>query len=269
MPDQLDQSRSTATEGIHRSVERVLRQTLLHQHGQSHSTLPHVGYTTGQVNSATRRQCDHRSSSALRTRRNARPSTVASTRTKTPLGSTTSITPSGRDGGGGAGISGNTGSLASSAGPSSTRAKLGADPVTTLTWPPRTCWRHEYSRPLLIAYLRATSVGVRSDPRLSATIARFCSAVQVRRRSRPRTSTRPRTIPLRVIVRTSSPSATETSDDSASIASFAHNHAGIRNTSPPHRLPRSRTYRRRSWRCCSGRTWRTRATAHEQRTDAS
>jgi hypothetical protein len=48
----------------------------------------------------------------------------------------------------------------------STCAKLGVGPVTTLTWPPSTCWRHEYSKPLLIAYLRATSVGVSSEPSL-------------------------------------------------------------------------------------------------------
>src|SRR5262249_14778250 len=78
---------STATEGIHRSVERVLRQALLHQHRQAHGTLSHVGHTAGKVNPAARRQRDHQSFSALRTRRKARPSTAASTRTKTPLGS--------------------------------------------------------------------------------------------------------------------------------------------------------------------------------------
>jgi hypothetical protein len=157
------------------TYKRILQQALLHQHRQSHGTLPHVGHTAGKVNPTTRRQRDHQSPSALRTRRKARPSTAASTRTKTPLRSTISITPSGRDGGAGT---------------------AGAGPVTTLTWPPRTCWRHEYSRPLLIAYLRATSVGVSAEPRLSATIARFCSGVQVRRRSRARTATRPRPVPL-------------------------------------------------------------------------
>lgn len=163
----MTQSGSTATEGIHRAIEWILRQALLHEHRQSHGTLPHVGHTAGQINPAARRQRDHQSSSALRTRRKARTSTAASTLTKTPLGSTISITPSARDrGGAGTGTAGGIASLPSSAcsaGASSTCAKLGADPVTTLTWPPRACCRHEYSRPLLIAYLRATSVGVSSE----------------------------------------------------------------------------------------------------------
>src|SRR3954468_14152880 len=90
----------------------------------------HVGHTAGQVNPPTRRQRDHRSSSALRTRRKARPSTAASKRTKTPFGSTISISPSGRDNEGGkdAPTVGDTGSLPSgdcSVVASSTRVNLG------------------------------------------------------------------------------------------------------------------------------------------------
>src|SRR4051794_12556550 len=241
MPDQLDQPGSTATEGVNRPIKRVLQQAPLHQHRQSHGPFAHISHATGQVNPTTRRQSDHRSVSALRTRRNARTSTDASTRTKTPLGSTISISPSCRDddGGGAAGTVDAVGawpSASASAGDSWTRAKLVAAPVTTLTWPPRTCWRHEYSRPLLIAYLRATSVGVSSELKLSATIARFCSGVQIRRRSRVRSSTRSRPVPLRPIVRASSASATATSGDRASMTAFDHDQAAIRNTSPPHRL---------------------------------
>jgi hypothetical protein len=43
--------------------------------------------------------------------------------------------------------------------------------------------RQPFSRPLLMPYLRATSVGVSVDPRFSATISPFCSSVQTRRRS--------------------------------------------------------------------------------------
>lgn len=48
---------------------------------------------------------------------------------------------------------------------------------------PSNYWRHVYICPELIRYLHTTSVGVRSDPRLAATISRFCSAVHERRGS--------------------------------------------------------------------------------------
>lgn len=53
MPDQLDQARTTAAESIHRTIERVLRQALLHQHGQAHGAFPHVGDATGQIDTRT------------------------------------------------------------------------------------------------------------------------------------------------------------------------------------------------------------------------
>ena len=168
----------------------------------------------------------------------ARPSTSASTRTKTPLGSTISISPSKRDDGGG-GVTGPSAILHAvvaaarePARPAQNRRRSGddADLASQDLMAPRV------SRPLLIAYLRATSVGVTSEPRLSATIARFCSGVQVRRRSRVRISTRPRPYPVRPIVRTSSTSASAPSGDSASMAAFDHNQPAHRNASPPHRL---------------------------------
>lgn len=69
------------------------------------------------------------------------------------------------------------------AGTISTRAKLGDDCCKTVIWLPSSFCRQPYSRPLLMPYLRATSVGVHIDPGLSATISRFCSSVQTRRRS--------------------------------------------------------------------------------------
>jgi hypothetical protein len=65
----------------------------------------------------------------------------------------------------------------------STRAKLGEDRTIGLPWTPRSRCRHVYSRPLLIACLRATAVGVVPGSKLSKTISRFCSGVQIRRRS--------------------------------------------------------------------------------------
>ena len=84
MPDQFDQSGTTATEGIQSSIEGVLCQALLHQHRQANGTFPHVRDPARQVDASTWQKCDHRPSSAPRTRRKARPSTSASTHTETP-----------------------------------------------------------------------------------------------------------------------------------------------------------------------------------------
>src|ERR1700733_14507697 len=145
MPDQFDQSGTTATEGIQSSVEGVLCQALLHQHRQANGTFPHVRDPARQVDASTWRKCDHRPSSAPRTRRKALPSTSASTHTETPPGSTISISPFGRDNAAGdeVGTIDATGSaLSSCCAVSSTRAKFGCDLVTTLIWSPRICCRH-------------------------------------------------------------------------------------------------------------------------------
>ena len=73
MPDRIDQSGATATEGIQSSIEGVLCQALLHQHRQANGTFPHVRDPARQVDASTWRKC--RSSTvqrASRTRRKTR-----------------------------------------------------------------------------------------------------------------------------------------------------------------------------------------------------
>jgi hypothetical protein len=90
-------------------------------------------------------------------------------------------------------------------------------------------------------YLRATSVGVSTDPRLSSTIPSLCSSVPTRRQP-PRVITSIRGIraPLRLIVRASSAgSASGTKVGIASMADFHHNEITRRKVSPPNRLRRA------------------------------
>jgi hypothetical protein len=80
--------------------QRVRAQALLDQHRQADHALAHIGHPAGEVDTAARRQRNHRPSSAPSTRRSARPSTWASTRSDTPPGSTISISPCDRGGDG-------------------------------------------------------------------------------------------------------------------------------------------------------------------------
>jgi hypothetical protein len=80
----------------------------------------------------------------------------------------------------------------------STWAKLGTGWDRQANCPPRSFCRQPYSRPVLMPCLRATSVGVSAGLRLSATISRFYSSVQARRRS-PRVMSS--TAGLRALVR--------------------------------------------------------------------
>lgn len=110
----------------------------------------------------------------------------ASTLSDTPPRSTISISPSGWTGGAEADArpddceDGGAGKVGDDAAASSTAANCNGVRVTVTPCMPSNCWRHVYSCPELIRCLRATSVGVRSGPRLSATISRFCSAVHER-----------------------------------------------------------------------------------------
>src|SRR3954451_11888725 len=97
MPDQLDQPGAAPTEGVNRAIEWIRAQSLLHQHGQPHHSLTHIGHAAGEIDPNPGRQRDQRSASAPRTRRSARPSTCAYTGTSTSARSTISISPSGRD----------------------------------------------------------------------------------------------------------------------------------------------------------------------------
>ena len=101
MPKQLDQPGFASAKRVKRAVKRVRVQALLDQHRQADHALAHIGHPAGKVDTAARRQPNHRLSSAPSTRRSARPSTWASTRSDTPPGSTISISPSGRGGDGG------------------------------------------------------------------------------------------------------------------------------------------------------------------------
>src|ERR1700712_721446 len=104
MPNQLDQPSPAPSERIKRAAERVLGQMLLHQHGKPDHALAHVRHAAGQVDAHARRQGDHRRSKAASTRPSTAASTVASTRNITPLVSTISIRPYGRDTGSGTGV---------------------------------------------------------------------------------------------------------------------------------------------------------------------
>ena len=95
MAVQLHQAGSAPAEPIDRAAERVLAETLLHQHRQAHHPFAHVGVTARQVDAHARRQSDHRGNSAASTRRSAFSSTAASTRNVTPAGNTISIRPRG------------------------------------------------------------------------------------------------------------------------------------------------------------------------------
>src|SRR5580692_5720583 len=243
MPKQLDQSSAASTEGVDCAAERIVGQPLLHQHGEAYHALPHVRNPTGQIDPRPRRQRDHRAASAASTRRRAWPSTRESTRSVTFWGSRISIRPGGRwTGTSGAGsaveVAGSGSCLSECVGAISTRAKPGGDCCKSVIWPPITFCRQPYSSPLLMPCLRATSVGVSVDPRLSATISRFCSTVQTRRRS-PRviTSTRAIRAPLRLIVCASSAgSGSGTIIGVASMADFHHSEITRRKVSPPKRL---------------------------------
>ena len=92
----------------------------------------------------------------------------------------------------------------------------------------------------MIAYLRATSVGVRSGSRLSPTISRVCSAVHLRRPSpRVMISIRVFRALLRLVVR-ALPSATEVSEG-ASPSGLHHNETSGRHVSPTQRLREEQT----------------------------
>jgi hypothetical protein len=69
VPENLDQTAILAAEGKHAAIERTLRENLLHLHGKTRHSTPHI--------------------------RSAAPSTFASTRTDTPRDSVISIRPSG------------------------------------------------------------------------------------------------------------------------------------------------------------------------------
>src|SRR5579863_4594832 len=250
MPKQLDQSSAASTEGVDCAAERIVGQPLLHQHGEAYHALPHVRNPTGQIDPRPRRQRDHRAASAASTRRRAWPSTRESTRSVTFSGSRISIRPGGRWTGtsgasGAVEVAGSGSCLSECVGAISTRAKPGGDCCKSVIWPPISFCRQPYSSPLLMPCLRATSVGVSVDPRLSATISRFCSTVQTRRRS-PRviTSTRGIRAPLRLIVCASSAgSGPGTKIGVASMANFHHSEITRRKVSPPNRLRKGRRER--------------------------
>ena len=93
-----------------------------------------------------------------------------------------------------------------------------------------------YSSPLPIPYLRATSVGVSSGPKLSATMSRFCSGVQAWRRSaRTMTSTGAPPALLRSILGVSSTSVTGVHSGISSMNGFDHAAIPRRNVPPPTR----------------------------------
>jgi hypothetical protein len=95
VPKNLDQTSPFTAEGKDSAVERVLLKDLLDLHGQASHSTPHIGGATGKIDADARRCGDHDRSSAAKTRRNAAPSTFASTRTDTPRDSVISIRPSG------------------------------------------------------------------------------------------------------------------------------------------------------------------------------
>jgi hypothetical protein len=160
MPKDLDQSGIASAKGKDRAAERIIRQPLLHQHGQSDRPFSHIRNATGQVNPHPARRPDHRLSSAASTCRNAWPSTCESTRKLVPPGNMISMRPvglllglDGRNGGGfdgGAALAlsvslnptptggSNAGWLAAI----STRVNLGAGRGVPPGCPSSTCRRH-------------------------------------------------------------------------------------------------------------------------------
>src|SRR5271168_3543530 len=105
MPKQLDQSATATAEGKQGAAERALLQHLLGQHRQPVHPFAHIGVAASQPDPHTRRQADHPRRAAS-TRRKARGSTCASTRSVVPVVRMISIRPAGGAGvsGGGAGI---------------------------------------------------------------------------------------------------------------------------------------------------------------------
>lgn len=95
VPKNLDQAAILAAEGKHAAIKRALRKDLLHLHGKTRHSTPHIRRAAGEIDPDARRGGDHDHSRAANTRRSAAPSTFASTRTDTPRDSVISIRPSG------------------------------------------------------------------------------------------------------------------------------------------------------------------------------
>jgi hypothetical protein len=89
-------SARAAQKGLPDTYEWIFTQALLHQHGETHHSLAHIGDAAGEINAQPRRECDHRRSNFARTHRNAVADTCGPTRTMTPPGSTISIRSPGR-----------------------------------------------------------------------------------------------------------------------------------------------------------------------------
>src|SRR5271155_5113834 len=95
MPDQLDQPGAPPAKGEHRAAERVLGQTLLHQHRKPRHAFAHIGDAARDIHAQSSGKRNHRLSSTAKTRRSAAPSTSASTRRVTPPGKVISMRPPG------------------------------------------------------------------------------------------------------------------------------------------------------------------------------
>src|SRR5271156_3462495 len=107
---------------------------LLDLHGEARHASSHVGTAAGEIDPDARWCCDHDRSRAANTRRNAAPSTFASTRTDTPRDSVISIRPSGWVGDGAIARSvGGAGGLNAGAADVANSSCEGADTTSTRT----------------------------------------------------------------------------------------------------------------------------------------
>src|SRR6266851_8762299 len=170
MPENLDQVAAPAAEHIEIAGMRVALQTLLHLDRQAVHAAPHVGVPDRQPHPHTGRNRDHRRDSALTTAAASAAGVEAGIRTRVLPANSTSITGSAYDA-----------STAFGAGSPADAINICANPSATA----RNSCRQRQIWPAQTSARRATSLTTAPGARLSATIDRFCSSDQRRRRSAP------------------------------------------------------------------------------------